>query len=129
MAHSPISTAESKLPWPDDPTLLTEADLLWWGDNPNSNCRDLFWWIHHTFNSNAVPGYQCEGIAQRVLEGVLTERAGTTVTDVWGFVDYCRKKRASKAWLAACWNEMLNRLVYDVPKALRKDPGWATELS
>ncbi len=118
-----ITKTEAALPWPDDPPVLAEHNIILWGDEPERNRRDLFWWLDHTFVINVGSAWRCEEVATRVLRDVIEERIGESIEDVWSFVSATRRTKTSKAWLAACWNEMLHRLVYDIPKANRKDPG------
>lgn len=114
--------------WPEDVPVLTADDVCWqWSSRTGSH--DLAVWLELTFN----PEYPLKDTKQyaeayRVLCGVITERFKKTVTNMWLFTEFTFKhKLPCKAWQAACWNEMLHRLGYGVPKASRKDPGFKSK--
>lgn len=117
-----ISTSEAKLDWPDEPRILTADDVIYHGVSSDDSRRSLDWWAED-FVDNTAKGSPCYGIVLAMLCQVLTERYGKEVRTLSLFLEFAQQRRISKAWLAACWNEMLSRLVYDVPKEHRKDPG------
>lgn len=111
--------------WPEDVPVLAADDINWqWSSRHGTH--DLAVWLEMTFN----PLYPLQDTKQyaeayRVLCGVITERFKRPVTSLWLFMEFTNKHRLPcKAWQAACWNEMLHRLGYGVPKASRKDPGF-----
>lgn len=118
-----ISTG-TDVPLPDDVPVLVAADV-WWQYARRDGSRDLATWLDDTFRPDAggvdPPAYAA---AYRELCRVLTERLGRPVTVLWLFMEFVAKHRSPPlAWQAACWNEALHRLGYDVPKAARRDPG------
>lgn len=111
--------------WPADVPILTADDMVWqFSDSHGRN--DLFYWLEKTFN----PEYPLKDTkrfrkAYRTLCEVITERFGKKVTSLWLFLEFTYKnKLPCKAWQAACWNEMLSRLGYEVARSKTKDPGF-----
>lgn len=116
---------KSKGGWPDDVPILTGDDLVWnWSDSHGRH--DLAVWLERTFN----PEYPLKDTkryakAYRGLCQVITERFKKKVTQLWLFLEFTKKnKLPCKEWQAACWNEMLSRLGYEVPRSKTKDPGF-----
>lgn len=111
--------------WPVDVPVLTADDLVWnWSDSHGRH--DLLVWLERTFN----PEYPLRDTrqyakARRVLCQVVAERFKKKVTVLWLFLEFTKKHRLPcRAWQAACWNEMLVRLGYEVPREKTKDPGF-----
>ena len=111
--------------WPETVPVLTGDDLVWsWSDSRGRH--DLAGWLERTFN----PEYPATDTARhakayRVLCQVITERFKRKVTSLWLFLEFAKKnKLPCKAWQAACWNEMLSRLGYEVARSKAKDPGF-----
>jgi len=111
--------------WPEVVPILVEGDMIWnWYTRDGR--RDLKEWLEVTFDttSNLTPR---QDKAYRVLCAVITERFGRPVNCLWLFLEFTFKHRLpSLAWQAACWNEMMRRLGYEVPKRSTKDPGFKT---
>jgi hypothetical protein len=110
--------------WPEDVPVLVADDICWQWSTRNGR-HDLQVWMELTFNPSFPSDDVWYADAYRVLCEVITERFKKTVTSLWLFTEFTHKHRLpSLAWQAACWNEMLHRLGYGVPKASRKDPGF-----
>jgi hypothetical protein len=111
--------------WPTDVPILTADDINWQYSDSRGR-RDLFEWLEATFN----PEYPLKDTKQfakayRTLCEVITERFKKKVTVMYLFLEFTYKhKMPCKAWQAACWNEMLVRLGYEVPRSKTKDPGF-----
>lgn len=110
--------------WPESVPILTADDMVW-NFTTQDGRRDLLEWLLATFDSDATvlenPAYVQ---ARKVLLSVISERRNKTIKSMWLFAEKASKaKHPSFAWQAACWNEMLIRLGYDVPKRMAVDPG------
>lgn len=101
-----------KLTWPDDVPILTAADVAWNWENRDGS-RDLLVWAEQTFE---VVSPACYTIALQTLLVVIREHfTEKRYKSVYAFLCFTmQNKRPSKAWQAACWNEMLSRLGYSV---------------
>jgi hypothetical protein len=110
--------------WPKDVPILAATDLVW-NFSTRTGRRDLLEWLEKTFN----PDYPAKDTkryrrAYRTLCEVITERFGKKVTSLWLFLEFAYKRKIPcLAWQAACWNEMLSRLGYTVPRRSTKDLG------
>ena len=110
--------------WPTKVPILTAADLVWnW--NSAFGQHDLLEWLNLTFDLIPSAGITPNrDKAYRVLCRVISERFEQKVRSMWLFLEHTKKhKRPSLAWQAACWNEMLVRLGYEVPGRATRDPG------
>jgi len=111
--------------WPTKVPVLTEEDIAW-NYCTRDGARDLVYWLEDTFGH----GYfndNCKQFKAAYTElcAVITERFGKKVTALNTFLEFTVTHRLpSKAWQAACWNEMLSRLGYVVLKAKTEDPGF-----
>lgn len=111
--------------WPVDVPILTAEDLVW-NFSDDRGRHDLFVWLELTFNPD-YPRQDTKQFAKayRVLCQVISERFKKKVTVMWLFLEFTKKHQLPcKAWQAACWNEMLVRLGYEVPRSKTKDPGF-----
>lgn len=123
---SPAPTFLSLRPdgWPATAPVLTAADLVWNFSTADGR-RDLNGWLDAVFN----PDYPLADSPHRVtadatLCAVIGERAAMPVPVLWLFAEQAYKaKKPSLAWQAACWNETLARLGYEVARAAARDPG------
>ncbi len=112
----------AKAQWPDDVPILSADDLTWRGESQDGERKDLLIWFDHAFGLPTAPRLYAEG--QEMLKAVLSDRIGKPVTALWHFAEYVESHhKPSLAWQAACWNEMLGRLGYELPAECRKDPG------
>lgn len=111
--------------WPVNVPILVAADLCWQYETQDGR-RDLWCWLEATFN----PEYPVKDTKQfrtayATLCVVITERFKKKVTILSLFLEFTYKNRLPcLAWQAACWNEMLSRLGYEVPKRTTRDPGF-----
>ena len=111
--------------WPTNVPVLVAADMAW-NFTTSDGRRDLFEWLEATFN----PEYPLKDTKQfhtayATLCVVITERFKKKVTILNLFLEFTYKNRLPcLAWQAACWNEMLARLGYEVPKRNTRDPGF-----
>lgn len=114
------STVAVKKP---EPKTLTADDLVW-NYSTDDGRKDLAEWLQVTFNPD-YPRRDTKRYARayRTLCKVVTERFGKPVRVLHIFLEYTkRNRRPSLEWQAACWNETLARMGYDVPGAKRADP-------
>ncbi len=122
------TAARTKDGWPVDVPVLVESDVIW-NYSTGRGRRDLLVWLEATFN----PEYPAKDAKQfrtayETLCAVLTERFRRPVKCLWLFLEFAKKHRLPcLAWQAACWNEMLSRLGYAVPKKSTKDPGFRND--
>ena len=119
-------TRKSDESWPDAVPILTEADIVW-NYSTSDGRRDLAEWLEKTFAGdfplNEPPTYR---EAYKTLCNVISLRLKKQVRVLNLFLEEAKKDKApSKAWQAACWNEMLRQLGYTVAKHKTKDPGLA----
>lgn len=111
--------------WPVNVPILVAADMAWQYETSDGR-RDLPYWLEATFNPEyPVKDTKQHAEAYRMLCAVITERFKKKVTSLWLFTEFTFKNRLPcLAWQAACWNEMLKRLGYEVPKRMTRDPGF-----
>ncbi len=110
--------------WPDSVPVLVAEDVSWqWASRDGS--RDLMAWLDVTFDRGHKTLFTPElDEARAALTAVLSERLGKPVSSLWYFCEFASAhKRPAREWQAACWNEMLHRLGYAVPRGARADPG------
>jgi hypothetical protein len=108
--------------WPDGVPVLTEGDLCW-GMTREDGRMDLSWWMDAAFDHGLVKTPHQDKVYLELLK-VLSERTGEAVTSLWTFLeDAQRRGKPSLGWQAACWNETMKRLGYEVPARKCKDPG------
>lgn len=122
--EAPPPAKPDKDGWPSGVPILTEDDLVWQYSDSRGR-HDLFYWLELTFNPEyPLKDTKAYRVAYRTLCEVLTERFKKKVTVLYLFMEFVFKnKLPSKAWQAACWNETLARLGYEVPRSKTKDPG------
>lgn len=114
-------TAEIRMP--DNVPMLSALDIVW-NFSSDFGQHDLIMWLELTFDPGpAMVSPPERRLADKILCEVLTERLGAKVRCLVRFAEFSHKKKISKEWLAAAWNEMLHRLDYKVPKHKRRDPG------
>lgn len=114
--------------WPESVPVLVERDVTWNWTTADGR-RDLGEWLEVTFDTAQAARHPRRDKAYKVLCEVLTERFRKKVSSLWLFLEFTHKHRIPcLAWQAACWNEMLRRLGYDVPKRSTKDPGFKPSL-
>lgn len=110
--------------WPDPAPVLVADDLAWQWSTARGR-RDLSEWLDSTFEPHDPFRTPKRDKARRLLCKVITERFGKRVKSLWLFLEFTKDNRLpSLKWQAACWNEMLARLGYDVPEEVRRDPGF-----
>lgn len=111
--------------WPVNVPILTPGDLVW-NFSTRLGRHDLAVWLELTFNpENPMREPKAYRKAYRTLCHVITERFGKKVSVLPLFLEFTVKHRLPcLAWQASCWNEMLSRLGYEVPKKSTKDPGF-----
>jgi hypothetical protein len=109
-----------KLNWPEDVPILTADDIAWNWELADGS-RDLLVWAEQTFE---VVSFACYDAALKTLHAVIREHfTEKRYKSVYAFLCFTlANKRPSKAWQAACWNEMLSRLGYAVPAKARRFP-------
>lgn len=118
---APTRTADG---WPADVPVLVAEDMTWNYTTQNGR-RDLLEWLGAVFNQECtVRDAKPYAAAYKTLCEVVTQRLGRKVAILNLFLEESKAARApSLAWQAACWNETLARLGYEVPKASTRDPG------
>lgn len=120
MKRTRSSTAEAV--WPDDVPILCEDDVTW-NYSTQDGRRDLCVWLETVFNPDYPhqdnPAYH---EAERVLAAVVSERIFNDFTMADFMAHVAHSKAPDFAWQAACWNEMLHRLGYEVDKKARRNP-------
>jgi hypothetical protein len=106
--------------WPHAVPVLTPDDMSWKWTGPGNACS-LFEWVWRAFDPDDVPiGVWDEACA--CLEGVIAEWSGRRF-NLYLFSERSEvMNRPSLAWQAACWNEAMHRLGYDIPVRKRKCP-------
>lgn len=119
-----VSSLQTVSGWPDTVPILTAEDMVWSFVTVDGR-RDLSEWLLATFNPDyPVIDTPEHAEAFNTLCAVLSSRSGVTVSSLWTFLEKaCKTKSPKLAWQAACWNEMLHRLGYDISKSAVKDPG------
>lgn len=118
----PVREVVRKDGWPVEVPVLVAADLVWNFSSLDGR-HDLAEWLERTFDPFAMSKQHTR--AAKELCAVITERFGKAVTCLWLFLEFTKKnKLPSFEWQAACFNETLARLGYDIPKRARRDPGF-----
>lgn len=111
--------------WPSGVPILVGDDIVWQFSDSRGR-HDLFYWLELTFNPEfPLKDTKAFKVAYKTLCEVITDRFKKKVTCLYLFLEFtCKNKLPSKDWQAACWNEMLSRLGYEVPRSKTKDPGF-----
>jgi hypothetical protein len=124
---SKIAHVSTHLDWPEEVTLLTAKDLCWNFETTDGRC-DLIEWLNRVFADENNVGVWQKGNAiavraRAVLEEVLAKRLDMDEVDLWEFLEKAAKDEwPSLAWQAACWNEAMSVLDYEVPAVSRAEP-------
>lgn len=113
--------------WPSKVPILVVDDIAW-NYSAQDGSNDLQVWLELTFDpKQKFKPPKAYRKAHRTLCAVISERF-KAYTRINAFLEFVwRKRYPSKEWQAACWNEMLHRLEYTVPKSARADPGYTKE--
>lgn len=107
--------------WPVEVPILVAADLVW-NFSTQDGRHDIAEWLERTFDPFAMGKQHNKAAAE--LCRVISERFKKKVTSLWLFLEFTKKnKLPSLEWQAACFNETLARLGYDIPKRACRDPG------
>ncbi len=111
--------------WPDDVPVLSADNVAWAGDRGPEGRRSVDWWLYWTFTH--IPPRKGKYLDDRVdaeLRDVMGERFGKPIKCLGTFLlQSSQRKQPSLAWYAACWNECMRRLGYEIPQKSCKDPG------
>lgn len=121
--EAPPAPSKPRRGMPSELPILVARDISWTGDGEKS--RSLDWWLYWSFPlCPAGLKTSPEDRAAKVLKEVLSERIGKKVVSLTTFMEYVANHRTpSLEWQAACWNEMVRRLGYEVPSRSCRDPG------
>jgi hypothetical protein len=120
----PVKEVVRKDGWPVEVPVLVEDDLIW-NFSSQDGRHDIAEWLERTFDPVTMP--KQHNRAAKELCSVISERFKKKVTSLWLFLEFTKKnKLPSLAWQAACFNETLARLGYDIPKRACRDPGFKT---
>ena len=104
------------------PTLT--ADNMSWSYTSQRGQRDLLEWLDYVFKPGHPLNDRWRNKAGRRLVRVIAERFERRPRCLYSFCEYVSKnKHPSKAWQAACWNETMRRLGYEIATSACADPG------
>lgn len=107
--------------WPAEVPVLVAADLVW-NFSSSDGRHDIAEWLERVFDP--LTRHKQHEKAVRSLTAVISERFKKKVTSLWLFLEFTKKnKLPSLEWQAACFNEAMARLGYEIPKKNCRDPG------